>query len=377
MKPRLVCKLAAVALLLAVTTGCFKDSVLEQLGLVIAFGYDEAPGDRLLGTAVLYEIDPEAREKSNVISATAYTSKGLRNQLNLESRKSLVSGQNRIVIYHENLARNGLGNLVDTLERDIDIGSGLYMAVSKGRAFDLLTRRYREIGNVGEYLYQSVRQNVESEDLVLPILHIFTREASLAGRDPVLPYVVQQDDEIKLDGLALFDAERMVGTLDKEQMFYLRLLRDKLHSGHVEITLPAESLSPYVKPPAGEQRIYIALDHIYSNSRIEMLGTDPLRFRLHMRIRARLQEQSAPIPLQDEKAMRTLEHALADAITASADKLVRLTQKLNVDPIGFGEQYRAKVRHSELTKPQWRTKFPAAKIQLQTSLTILRTGETD
>ncbi|UUZ93300.1 hypothetical protein LJK87_00350 [Paenibacillus sp. P25] len=70
-------KLAAVLLLTAcVTTGCIRSKVLERLGLVIASGFDEVPGDKIMGTSVLYEIDPQAREKSNVISSTAYTLKG-------------------------------------------------------------------------------------------------------------------------------------------------------------------------------------------------------------------------------------------------------------------------------------------------------------
>ncbi|UUZ80586.1 Ger(x)C family spore germination protein [Paenibacillus sp. P26] len=371
-------KLAAVLLLTAcVTTGCIRSKVLERLGLVIASGFDEVPGDKIMGTSVLYEIDPQAREKSNVISSTAYTLKGPRTNMNYESRKKLASGQLRVMVYHEDLARKGLIELVDTLSRDPDIGTGIYLTVTKGKAFDLFTRRYPEIANIGNYLFQSIKQNVESEAMVSPILHEFMRDYYDPGQDPVLPYIEQHGNEIIINGAALFAADRMVDTLPMSRLFYLRLIRDRFRSGYLEVGLPAAPFAEYAAQPKNQDRIYLVLDNIISNSRIELVGANPPTYRVEIRIRSRLQEQSVQLPLEDPRVIRTLEQQAADEIKNISMDLIKQTQKLNVDPFGFGNKYRAHVRGSGLTKDKWRELYPAAKFNLKVKVKILRTGQTD
>ncbi|WP_010496188.1 Ger(x)C family spore germination protein [Paenibacillus elgii] len=369
---------AAMLLLAAsVTAGCLQTRVLERLGLVIAAGYDEAPGDKILGTSVLYEMDPGAKERSNVITSTAFTSKGLRYNNNAESRKKLTSGQLRVVVYHEDLARKGLTELVDTMLRDPEIGSGVYLAVSKGRAFDLMTRRYPEISNIGEYLFQSIRQNVESEEMISPILHEFIRDLYSPGKDPVLPYIVQRDNEIILYGAALFRGDQMVGTLPLSKLFYLRLLRDRFHSGMTEIGIPSEALGSIGSPSKGQKQVYLVLDSVKSKSRIRLTDAKQLAFTVQVHMSGRLQEISSPVNLRNRQVIELLEREASKAVQANVMAFIKKTQRLNVDPVGFGEKYRAQHRGTGLTPDKWKQLYPKAKVSVEVSTKILRTGQSD
>ncbi|WP_016740817.1 MULTISPECIES: Ger(x)C family spore germination C-terminal domain-containing protein [Bacillales] len=68
-------------------------------------------------------INPEAKEKIQVFSATGETSKGIRDRINLQSDKRILGGQIRVALYSEKMAKRGLGSIVDTLYRDSSISS--------------------------------------------------------------------------------------------------------------------------------------------------------------------------------------------------------------------------------------------------------------
>ncbi|WP_036681927.1 Ger(x)C family spore germination protein [Paenibacillus tyrfis] len=378
MKLKRIAMTAAMLLSAAsVAAGCLQTRVLERLGMVIAAGYDEAPGDKILGTSVLYEMDPGAKERSNVITSTAFTSKGLRYSNNAESRKKLTSGQLRVVVYHEDLARKGLTQLVDTMMRDPEIGTGIYLAVSKGRAFDLMTRRYPEISNIGEYLFQSIRQNVESEEMISPILHEFIRDLYSPGKDPVLPYIVQKNNEIILYGAALFRGDQMVGTLPLRKIFYLRLLRDRFRSGMTEIGISPEALGSIGSPSKGQKQVYLVFDSVKSESRIRLTDAKQLAFTVQVHMSGRLQEISSPVNLRNRQVIELLEREASKAVQANAMAFIEKTQRLNVDPVGFGEKYRAQHRGTGLTLNKWKQLYPKAKVSVEVSTKILRTGQTD
>ncbi|MEC0212237.1 Ger(x)C family spore germination protein [Paenibacillus ehimensis] len=378
MKLKRMVMMAAMLLLAAsAAAGCVQTRVLERLGLVIAAGYDEAPGDKILGTSVLYEIDPGARERSNVITSTAYTSKGLRYNNNAESRKKLTSGQLRVIVYHEDLARKGLTELVDTMLRDPEVGSAVYLAISKGRAYDLMTRRYPEISNIGEYLFQSIQHNVENEEMVSPILHEYIRDLYSPGKDPVLPYIVQRNNEIILYGAALFRGDRMVATLPLREIFYLRLLREPFRSGMTEIGLSPEALRSIASPSKGQKQIYLVLDSVKSESRIRLTNAKQPAFTVQVHMSGRLQEISSPVNLRNRQVIEVLEREASKAVQANTMAFIAKTQKLNVDPVGFGQKYRAQLRGSGLTADKWKQLYPKAKVRVEVVTTILRTGQTD
>ncbi|WP_219835696.1 hypothetical protein [Paenibacillus sp. R14(2021)] len=157
--------LAAMAVFIV---GCLQTKIIEKVGIILAEGIDLLPQGRLLGTSVLYRIDPEAKEKTNVIVSTAKTSQGLREAMNAESVKPLVTGQIRLMIFGNQLAKKGIFSQVDMLLRDPQIGSGVYLSVASGQSNDILTRKNPEVSNIGKYLSLLIQHNVTNRLQILP-----------------------------------------------------------------------------------------------------------------------------------------------------------------------------------------------------------------
>ncbi|WP_163103554.1 hypothetical protein [Peribacillus alkalitolerans] len=97
-----------------ILSGCAEQKVLEDIGLITTVGYDPV-GKKIMSTMVVMQINPEAPQKIDVISSDALTSKGGRIEGNLKASKALQSGQLRVALYNEKLAKRGIRPYVDTL----------------------------------------------------------------------------------------------------------------------------------------------------------------------------------------------------------------------------------------------------------------------
>ena len=143
---------------LLITTGCATTKYLEEMGLVAAAGFDQIEDNRILGTIVMHFFDPEAQQATKVFSSTGYSLKGTIQSMNSKSNKKIVTGQLRLLLLGEKIAREGVYDILDPLARDPEVGTMLYITVVKGRANDILEHEYENIGNIGTYLYETIKQ---------------------------------------------------------------------------------------------------------------------------------------------------------------------------------------------------------------------------
>ncbi|MBG9943065.1 Ger(x)C family spore germination protein [Brevibacillus formosus] len=358
--------LAYYLLVAALLHGCGEEQVLEKLGLAVAVGYDQIGDGRLLGTTVFYQIDPEARQLVTVIAGTANTSKGLKITHNRESSKKIVGGQIRVAVYQDELARKGILPLVENLSRDASIGSNVYLTVAKGRASDILTHRYPETSNIGIYLYQAIRQNVNGENMISSKLHEFMKDYYAVGKDPVMPYIERVKNELHIDKIALFRDERLVGDISTREGFFLKILRERYNKGELEINLTVDN-----------QRFFTVIEHISSKKQIKLLDLDKPKFSVKVKMTAQIQEMAEQIDLSKPEELHKVQKAIQLAVKKETEGLLEKLGKHQVDPVGFGEIYniaRQKSGKKKLNRDECREAMKRAQFDVDVQVKILRTG---
>lgn len=370
-------KVILFILISTLLASCAETKILDQMGLIVIAGYDQLEDQRIQATSVLHQVDPNAKEKIQVVSSTGFTSKGTRQPANLETAKKMVPGQIRVTMFSEQIAREGMIELVDTLSRDPAIGTMVYLTIGKGKVHDILSHRYPEIGNIGTYLYQSIKQNIKSEQMLSATLHEFLHDYYSVGKDPAMPFVEQHKDELAIRGVALFRRDKMVGLIPPREAFYIKLLRDRFNTGNYEISIDSKKLKPFIKKGQVKERIYLVIDNIASSAKIKVVDKNRPAFNAHVELEARVMEISSLIDFSKPKSIKTLEKEINKALENEAQNVLKKMQKLNSDPIGFGEFYRASLRGSNLTEEKWEAMYPEAKINVKVETTIVRTGVTE
>ncbi|MFI8574095.1 Ger(x)C family spore germination protein [Rossellomorea aquimaris] len=362
-------------------SSCLETRYLEKLGLITAVGYDQADDEKITGTMVLYQFNPAMQDVEKVLISKSKTSKGIRLSQNLETDHKLVSGQLRITVYGRELAEKGISHLVDTLERDSSIGNMVYLTIADTTAEQILNYQMTERpSNMGTYLYNLVRQNVESELLVSPTLQEFITDYGSVGKDPILPLLKATDGKVGVDGFALFTRDKFIKEIKKDKIFFIRSLMEDYNAGSVEVELPLETFEPYLTSPHLRQekdKVYIMIDSIKSSHKIKAAKKATPSFEVKLKIESRLLEMSEEMKLSDPKALRLLEDEIGDYIEKNIKEIILMLQEQGTDPIGFGMEYKSIRGHEDLSREKWDKLYKDASFHVKVENKIIRTGVID
>ncbi|QRG68127.1 Ger(x)C family spore germination protein [Brevibacillus choshinensis] len=366
----------AVTLLI---TGCSDRQIFDETGLVTVVGYDLQKDGNTRGTIVMPSINPEAKEKIQLISAVAKTSKGIRDQANLQSDKRVLGGQLRVALYNEALAKQGLGSIVDTLYRDPSISSRLYLCVYEGYTYDLLTYPYKELGNIGIYMYRMIEQNVRGEKIPSTTMHEFFRAYYDHGIDPQLPYIVRKGNEIQIKGVALFQGDRYVGWISPKEAFLIKMIHGKFRIGSYDTAVPSEVFGKHVEHLKNKAKdVQLVFDTISSKSRVKLTKESPAHFDVKIKLNARILELTVPLKVDEPDILSMMERALEKEMEGKLQRIVKRMQEMDVDPAGFGVIYRANRRGmGKMTTSEWRKMFKEATFRFKVDATIIRNGVMD
>ena len=382
----LKCSRSKLLLLLAccmtIMTGCVEQKPLEKLGLITTAGYDLIGKEQIKGIVVVQKFDPMAKSATKVISAISKTSKGLRQAENLKSNQKLVSGQLRSVVYSRELAERGIIQLVDTLNRDAAIGNMVYLTIADQTAEEIMKINYSKTNiNLGTYIYNLIKQNVEGEQIISPTLQEFNHNYYDIGKDPVLPILKIQGGDVVISGVGLFREDRLVDELKQSQLFFLKILVDKYKAGTLELGFKKEELQDImlkglVQTPL-YNKIYLTIDNIRSKSKIKLIDKQNLKFKVEIKLDSRLLEMTEPLDLSKPATVKLLEKKMNKAMEKQVEDLLYHLRELDIDPIGFGNEYEVHYRGQQISKEKWRELYKKAEFDVQVKNRIEKTGVID
>ena len=380
------CSRSKVFLLLACCTaimaGCVEQKPLEKLGLITTAGYDLVGKEQIKGIVVVQKFDPMAKSATKVISAISKTSKGLRQAENLKSNQKLVSGQLRSVVYSRELAERGIIQLVDTLNRDAAIGNMVYLTIADQTSEEIMKIDYSKTNiNLGTYIYNLIKQNVEGEQIISPTLQEFNHNYYDIGKDPVLPILKIQGGDVVISGVGLFREDRLVDELKQSQLFFLKILVDKYKAGTLELGFKKEELQDImlkglVQTPL-YNKIYLTIDNIRSKSKIKLIDKQNLKFKVEIKLDSRLLEMTEPLDLAKPATVKLLEKKMNKAMEKQVEDLLYHLRELDIDPIGFGNEYEVHYRGKQISREKWRELYKKAEFDVQVKNRIEKTGVID
>ncbi|CAM3950909.1 Ger(x)C family spore germination protein [Mesobacillus thioparans] len=366
-------KLMIIWIAVILTAGCADPKTLERMGLITTIGYDVTEDGELLTTFVLLQIDPNAPQNSVVLTTKALTSKGARIEADLKSPKKLQSGQLRVALFSEEVVKLGLINLADTLSRDPSISDLTYLAVVEGSTKKLLDQKNSKFADINQMVYKQLDQNIKGETIPSSTLQETMHDYYAPGVDPSMPLIKDQGGEIVITGMALISDDKMVGKINPEESFFLKLINDRYTAGSIEVTVHPEGLQ-YTKDVVGPGELAVVLDTINSKTDISLLDQDTPKFELKITLKTRLLEINQALDLKNPDSLKQLENKLCNKMKSDIEGLIAKAQEVNADPFGFGEIYRKSVRHSNLTTKKWHAMYPESKVDVKINFEILRTG---
>lgn len=362
-----------IAILVILLSGCAEQKTLEKMGLITTVGYDITEDKQIVATMVLLQIDPDAPQSSVILTAKSSTSKGARIKADLKSPKKLQSGQLRVALFSEGVVRSGLINLADTLARDPSISDLTYLAVVEGSTNKLLNQKNEQFSDISQLVYKELDQNIKGERIPSSTLQEIMHDFYAPGIDPILPTIKSDKGLVKITGMALLRDDQMVGKIDAEEAFYLKLINDRYKAGAIELEVSKEGFD-LPESLAAPDKLAVVLDTIHSKTVTNLISKDDLQFELKISLKTRLLEINQALDLKNPAYLKQLETRLDEKITSDIENLIKKARELGADPFGFGEIYRKSVRHANLTSEKWHSMYPESKVDVKIEFEILRTG---
>ncbi|MGF9963630.1 Ger(x)C family spore germination protein [Bacillus rhizoplanae] len=353
------------SLCLLFTTACVPKSIVDDVSLLQGAVFDVASDtDSNKKRVKVTSVNPIQRKgnKVEVLQAYGNTVKQIKVTTSLESGKPLVSGQMRIVLFTEKIAKKGLSNLLDTLIRDVNIGNlsyvGLLEGGGNGEGEKLLSGKYSTSANVAIYMAKMLEHNMKIGVVPKDNLQLQGFRYYNTGQDTYMPILKKKKKNIKITSIALFKKDKYVGKVEEKDMFLFKSLLEKSQMDSHEF-----------KTNSG----YVLINNIRSSPsyRVYIKNGKP-SFFIHVKMTARIQEISKTINLENKKNVEKIKKDIETNLNKDGVKLIKKFQSLGTDPLALGARFKQHYRPFKLK--EWEKMYKDVPVKVKFVVDITNSG---
>jgi spore germination protein len=348
-------------LTLLLLTGCVEKEILDDIAIEIARGYDWKEENKIQGTMLVYNFQPDKSIENTTLTDTATTSRELVNRLQEQSPEPLSEGSLEVFLFGKKLASEGLIDYLDAPIRNASIGARLFLVVVDGNAQELLSGNYGSRGNA-IFISNLLLHNIKQENLPKTNLQLFFRDYYQFGKTGFLPQLKKIDDnKLKINGISFFKTDKImeVDTLEFEKMFFFKLLVDSFSEGTHKVQLE------------GNEAI---VRSISSRRNMKITKRDPYTVTVHIKIRGIVREYTGPETMTT-KVISKYEKAMEEEVTKECEALIKRFQEKAIDPVGFGFFIKTRTRGFN-KKQDWEESdmYKNLTVKVKTDVKIVESG---
>jgi spore germination protein KC len=404
MSRRLLTGLLLVIALL--TTGCIGSRETDDIAYVIAVGVDKSDEKMM---EVTYQIAlPSAQGgggKEGGEAASSFILNTIKATNLAEARNLLTSTMGRFpslthtkaFIISEEFARQGLGSFIGPLLRFREFRGSIILVIVKGTAKDFMHANNPKIDTQMSKYYEGLLfEKRESGFFLQTDVHDFyirlknpvgSPYALYAGLNPkgginapagpkVPPEktdeyipggIPRSGDENRPEflGTALFRADKMVGWLSNEETRVMEILQGDFTRGYLVIEDPLEpKASINISLRMGEQ----------PDIKLRM-NDGKVSILVKLRLEGEITSIPSGINYEVDEYRQLLEAQITTLMEHQIRKMLRKTQELGTDPVGFTAYMRPEFKtDDELMKADLLELYSQADIQLDIKSAIRRSG---
>ena len=185
-------------IILIFQSGCTEANIVDTQRMIHVGGFDIMK-DKNFGDNFISRLHKRVQSKPETQSTHAGTIETISSLLNSKSPHTIAVGQMRVVLFGKAFGERGIGDVINNLQRDPNIGRDVQLALVDGSAEKLL-KHVKTNGSL--YLSELLEQNIktrQSPDSFKYFLYNFYS----SGCDPFLPYIqVSEDKSASIKGLA-------------------------------------------------------------------------------------------------------------------------------------------------------------------------------
>lgn len=380
-------KILILLILTVLLTGCWSKKELNETTLITSMAIDKEDDEYMMSLLVVVPSEATVNATGRSSPASLFTAKSktlcdtFRKMTTEHSRiPNLAHIQN--IIISEEVAKEGIASVIDSIIRDNQIRPTTFLFISKGiKASEVLKINTSMENNASTKIYQLIK-NAESNYSLVHSVNIITfinnmisddKEAYLPGIEVigdiekgstiensqnVVPSVI-----INLTPYAVFKKDKFVGWLDDYTSKGVNLLLNEVKNTMVDLFLEDDDQYSFEITGAKTKIKYID-------------KKKKPTFNIDTKIQAIICEANCTADLTIPKNLDKLEMKLSSAIEKHLEETIKTLQtNYNSDIIGFGSYiHRKNHKLWKKIKKDWDNVFPNIDYKVNVEITVLKPG---
>ncbi|HDR7793195.1 TPA: Ger(x)C family spore germination protein [Bacillus luti] len=347
-------------IILIFQSGCTQSNIVDTQRIIHVAGFDIANEKQFRGTILYPDYTRGVQSKPQTQSTTAGTIETIASLQNAKSPHTIAIGQMRVALFGKSFGERGIGDVINNLQRDPNIGRDVQLALVDGSTEELL-KHVKTNGSL--YLSDLLEQNIENETIPRTALNIFLYNYYSSGCDPFLPYIkIDEDQAASIKGLAFIKQDKVVMYTDKKGAFLLKLLINPTKNGRYDVPIRQ-----------GNHKGLVATQNLSGKSICYLSDTDNMP-KIHIQLKLNGLIKNAPdwLDLTKKKNVTYVKKHVEKTIEKHLNELIKQFQEKDVDPIGISEEIRSHSR--KWTIKQIKTMYPNIDVAVHVQINVVQSG---
>ncbi|MGG1616137.1 Ger(x)C family spore germination protein [Paenibacillus sp. NRS-1782] len=284
--------------------------------------------------------------------------------------RTLNYSHRRVLLFSEELAREGVSNMMDVLARIPQNRLSSLVVITKGTALDML----QADAPIEQYPAEMVRELNYSYMKKPRSIKLLMNSILLEGVDPAVPVMSlvkngpsnlkDKKTNIQVDGLAVFRKDRVTGIIDNHLSRFLMLGMDQ-----------AKDTEIFITPPKGSGYLSV---HIIENSVHfkPYVHGDDIRMTLQLNCNGNVRENETTFDISNEANLKWLEQQVERQIKKDLGEAIRvIQQKYHSDVLGLGRVIITSLPNEwKRIKPRWDQLYPKVEVTINPVVHIENIG---
>lgn len=374
--------------LCSLLTGCWSKRELNELSIASAIGIDK-DGDKYIVTVQIINPSEVSSQKATGqrVASFIYTTEGktifeaLRRMTTMSTRRIYLA-HIRAVVFGEDLARQGLKDLLDFLFRDHEMRSNIHLLVAKNTKAEYILSMLTGLDKIpANKMYISLERTEEFWATAHAAkLDDFVNSLSSEGKNPVVSgIIIQGNIEIgsnkknlenaripailRIDNIAAFHRDKLIGWLnEKEGMGYNQIV------GKMKSTLIT------IKCPKGND---LGIEIMKTKCKAKgVIENGKPKIYINFQAEGNVGDVQCDIDLTKVENVNELERILEKTLEKNMEAVIKKAQnELRTDIFGFGEViHRSYPKQWKTMKKDWSNQFIDLPVSINTTAKIRGLG---
>jgi spore germination protein len=342
-----------IVFIIILISGCtpyVENNTIEEIAPVTFWSINSGDEGKLVISTL---IPPLIKEKKKLLTLEVDLLKQGGKNFNLKYYRELKSGQLRMLLINEELAKKGIISIINTLITDPEISQRIYLVIVRGNFDEYIENQLSDQENSDYFLYRMLRhyEKKNQGEITVINLHQFKNQLYSPFTDPILPVFKAEKDNFTYEGTAIFSDDKLIETVTSMDDQVYQIIGNDHYLKF--LTLP---------------KLSVVIGHVRSN--VDMnLNRKFTSLSVKVNMTGRIEEYRGEKNILNQKELVRMNRDIESYLEKQTIDLLKKMQEWRVDPFKIGTKTLSPLS-KPLTDKEWLDKWSKMDINVDYQLEL-------